>query len=235
MSDIILFEGQKIKEYQKEDLIQKTNIILNAIHRDLGIRDQMDQYDKIRFIDYISKYYKWLTIEDVKVMFELYVVGKLDCEKHYGKWSANFYVGVINAYVVLQNKARINQRLSLPEPKITEEQIENIHADFKRSVVKAFDRYKDKGQASAAGMSLTTFEFWQSKGFFEGMPEVTGRDRVAAILELNDTMSRKQFKTEISKEDQESLAHLLSYRRALRELYDKWIIEGTDINEIING
>lgn len=236
MSDLILAaEGRQVKQYTKEELVKETNVVLNAIHRDLGFRDSFDPYDKIRFVDYVSKYYKWITIKDVKLMFELYVVGKLDAPEHYGKWSAQFYIGVIRAYIELQNKAKINQRLSLPEPEITKEQIEKINQQFKVSIARTYNRYKETGRVSVSGMSLTTYEFWKKKGHFAGDPEVIEKDRIMASRELSEMMSEKAFKVEITQEEKDTRARLLSFKRSVRDLYNKFIEENQDIEKLIHG
>ena len=155
-----------------------------------------EPYDTIRFVDYLTKYFKFLTVEDVKLMFELYLIGKLelkdDVKPYHGEFSATFYVPIIRAYVDLKRKDETNTRLALPEPKITAERISEIQSDFESWIVKSFNKLKETGTIKYIETGLSVFEFWQKKGYFENQ-KVEDSDRALAMKDLQDDMRQKMY------------------------------------------
>ena len=240
--EIIQITGHQIKAYTPEQAREQISKVLDFVAVDLGLTpvngERLTSYDKARFTQYIAKYFKYLTIVDIKLMFELYTVGKLelpDTVKPYrGEFPASFYVEVIKAYVNLKNKAKQEHTLALPEPEITEEKKAKIFKEFEQKMVSDFDKFKDTGEVNNRMFNLTVHEYWHSKGELTA-PEITRQDENVALMELLADAEGKLYASEITEERKQKKAKLLSHYRQVRSLYEFWIETGDDIRNYIKS
>lgn len=90
--------------------------LLKGVFRDLGIAQEPDQYDGARFLQAVKDYFPKLSVNDIKVAFELYVLHELDkflpMQKgkviaHYQQFSMSFWSEVLRAYQRRQGEAMI--------------------------------------------------------------------------------------------------------------------------------
>lgn len=134
----------------------KTKVMFLA--RDVGIKGQVDNYSMIRFIDILQKYYSNLTTSEVKLAFELVMIGELDDylpldkngqpdRNHYQEFSLEYQTKILNAYKRMQSKTwnKAIKELPVHEVEITMEEKDRIHTEFLESLVTMFDKYRDKG------------------------------------------------------------------------------------------
>lgn len=223
-------KGTGVANIEGGELRKKSKIFLKFIFTDLGLRDQVSDYDIARFLDYLTKYYKFITLEDIKLMFELYVIGRLpNVKDHWGKWSANFYISVVKSYIFYQMKKQQEDVKALPAPKITQKQIDDIRNDFVNYVVVVFNRFKAKRVLRDRDLGLPVYEFWKEKGLLEEI-EITEADKKMSMKELFEEMKVSDNITEIQKE---SRYKSNAMRRMVRELYYEWFEQGKNIQEFL--
>lgn len=148
-----------VKEMPDTYLIDKIKVIVPMICRDLGIKNWNNaeemQYTKSRFFQTLRRYYPNLSLESIKIAFELLAVGQLDeflpkdkhgnpDKNHYQEFSFEFYTRILNAYQKKTGEVWGKVRLSLPkiEAKISrEEKIKNRNGVID-DIQKAFQEYK---------------------------------------------------------------------------------------------
>jgi len=143
-------------------------------------------------------------------MFELFVVGKLEGVKdHYGRWSADFYISVVKAYITLQGKERMK-------------------------MIRDFERLENSGRIRKTMFNMTVYEYWAAKGLIPEA-EITQRDVAIATKEMGEEAAGKAFPAEITPEQKQNRAKAIAHYRTIRELYRGWIEQGKSIKEFIQN
>lgn len=141
-------QGDKVRKVEPEDLKQGIGNIMRWISVDLGIRksgDSTDQaYMEARFIQIVSMYYRDLTLSEVKVAFELLIVGELDeylpknndgtaRREHYQYFNADFISRILSAY--RKRRAALTAKLEILLPERSHEkspeEIRKINVDYR--------------------------------------------------------------------------------------------------------
>lgn len=116
-SEMAIFRAStevQIKDMDSVRLAQELREAMKWIVRDIGYRytsAEDEQYIVVRFAAVLSKHYSNLTIKDVKLAFEMLVVGDLDerikpeDRKHYGQLSMDYICRILNAYQYVRSSA----------------------------------------------------------------------------------------------------------------------------------
>lgn len=147
-----------------QDQMLNANIV-NAtkfICRDVGIQSWNDaevmRYDAIKFIEILKRHYSELTIDEVKLAFELSIVGDLDewlpkdknglpDKNHYQAFSLIYITKILNAYKSKKNKVWVKARALMPkisnERELSESEKQQI---IESGVVRCFDEYLEIGE-----------------------------------------------------------------------------------------
>lgn len=105
---------KKISEYNENEAAEKILQLLEFVKCDVGYnpKDVTEwNYNRVRIVQIICKYYNDLSIEDVKTAFEMLTIGELDKylsngdRKHYGAFTAEYVGKILNAYKQRQHPA----------------------------------------------------------------------------------------------------------------------------------
>lgn len=148
-----------VKDMPDKYLIDQLNILIPNICRDLGIKNWNNptemQHAKTRFFQMIRRYYPNLTIQSIKIAFELLAVGQLDDflpkdkngnpdKNHYQEFSFEFYTRILNAYVKKTSEVWSKAKLCLPkkEHQYSDEEIKTSHNICIDEIWKSFEDYK---------------------------------------------------------------------------------------------
>ncbi|MFZ4705567.1 MAG: hypothetical protein ACOYMF_06110 [Bacteroidales bacterium] len=153
MSDIIKAENS-LSQLSEQSVINLVNNLANFIARDVGIKGEVDQYEKQRFIGLVRKYYNDLTISQIKEAFEYAMVGRLDFylpkdkdgnadKNHYQLFSAEYTTKILTAYRRLLNEKTPEKPKELAEHVITEHDKAMIHDTFIECIYSDFEAYRD--------------------------------------------------------------------------------------------
>jgi len=129
---IIESEKQPIRTVDKQTIGKMLPNVIMHVAKDVGILD-VDKYSLIRTVDIIGRYYSALSLTEIKLAFELLMVGELDQhlpqsygqpdKNHYNKFTPEYVTKVLNAYKRRKNKAIIKlvnnqpKQEALPKPK----------------------------------------------------------------------------------------------------------------------
>lgn len=95
---------KQVRDYTTQELVDELKAFIPALCRDLGMQRTPDQYDQTRFFQTLTDHYADLTLSDVKVAFEMHMLGELDGHygdrkpHHYQMFSFEFYTAVLRAY-----------------------------------------------------------------------------------------------------------------------------------------
>lgn len=148
-----------VKQYPDAKLVEKWKILMLGIARDVGISywnnpDAM-RYPLTRTMDIVKRFYKNLTISDVKMAFELLLIGELDDflpkgrdnqpdRNHYQELSLEYMTKVLNAYNKKLAEVWHKALKSIPKIEATisqAQQIENYN-HIVDEIYDAFDKFK---------------------------------------------------------------------------------------------
>lgn len=180
----------------RELVVEVQGVFENA-RIDLRISDEFTLEDSIRFTEYLSTYYSGLTIADLKVAFEFYVVGRLEkflpknakghsYVDHYGKLSVDFMAKVLNAYKSLKQ----HETVSLPVSHQLEDKSEEVK---KRKAEIEFGKYIIDCWEGKDKFCYTDYEFQYlvSIGVVESHFEITPDDLEQAKASYFEKSTKK--------------------------------------------
>ena len=120
---LINAEVKNIGSFDDRELIDEVKSLLRFTYRDLGLQTAPDAYDCSRFMQLMREHYSDLTLSDLKSAFELYIMKKLDSWLpdrfgHFQKFSASFYLTVIDAYRRYQGERRHSVRTKISKAEL---------------------------------------------------------------------------------------------------------------------
>lgn len=149
-----------IKELPPKYIVDQIAILVPMICKDLGITKWNDskekqQYTLTRFYQAVTRYYTSLSVNSIKLAFDMLAVGQLDDylpkdrnqqpdKNHYGEFSFEFYTRILNAYVKKSADVWGKVRLCLPkkEEVISEQQRKENKNNLVNDLYEAFYNYK---------------------------------------------------------------------------------------------
>jgi hypothetical protein len=134
--------------------------VIYQVVGDLGIKNLPDEISEKRIIHYIVNYFRDLTLEDIRLAFELAIAGELDTTiEHYQSFDLQYICKILKAYRVRLKKA--NQNLLITRPKAQEKEVSDIlkkqyRQDFNNTL---FDHYKNYCLTGTVGVMAFSFVF----------------------------------------------------------------------------
>jgi hypothetical protein len=94
----------KIDSIPDQSRKQMFAVLINSIAKDVGIK-QVEQYDIAALYRFIINYYSTMAFSEIKLAFDLLLVGELDKflpessdRKHFGTFSIDYMSRILNAY-----------------------------------------------------------------------------------------------------------------------------------------
>lgn len=194
---------QQIKDLPTEEVAEKLKKMLPYIAIDVGYKipdnKQEWQYMCVRLYDVISKYYSQLTLGEIRLAFELAMVGELNDylprdqnkqpdAKHYQHFNADYFGKILNAYIARQRLAI--SRAHKAEPKRIELTHDNGY--FKHRIKEVFYEYKYRGKiGNYNGFFLQFVYEWLCQQGYADASEPTAQDRHKAFLEYRKQVTQK--------------------------------------------
>ena len=144
--------GEKIREYSPEGLVMAVKDLFSNLIKDTGIRTNFDINLITRIVDILITYYGHLTLDEIRMGFELSFIGRLNeflprdkfgqpDPNHYNSLSMEYIGKILNAYIkyrqsfILKINDHQKETKSLPQ---------NI--DYKSLLVERFEYYKKTGE-----------------------------------------------------------------------------------------
>lgn len=149
---------QPIGEINNEELVSKVGTLAKYITRDAGIR-KIDEYDVTRFLNILVTYYSTLSLSEVRIAFELAMIGELDeylprdrdgrpDKNHYQSFSVDYITKVLSAYNKKSKDTQYKAYCAIPERDnvITPQQAEFYQNECKKMVINYYLEYKYRGK-----------------------------------------------------------------------------------------
>lgn len=244
----------RVQDMPDEKLIIKIAAQVKFIIQDVGIRNvESMKHTAAQFMMTLKKYYGQLSLNDVKVAFEMCLVGELDeylpknkygdpDSDHYQEFNKAYYTKVLNAYMKRRAGAWSIARQLLPEPdlSISDEEKEHNRKAFLQDIYDAFDNYKEHGTPPEFIFSIFFYEFVEA-GLIKEAPEITRGTVDLALKRIigGNYREREKKATQASYEENKynDLLYLeskiIQNNLAIKEAFDRFIKEGKDIREFV--
>lgn len=123
-----------ISDLSDQEMVTKAATLFKLIALDVGYKIPMDKtewaYICTRLSDALKRYYGKLSITEIKLAFELLVVGELDSylpkgrdgqadREHYQAFNLDYFSKVLSAYNARRNGVLTDVHKSMPKPKET--------------------------------------------------------------------------------------------------------------------
>lgn len=183
--------GRPIAECSDMESVNRLKTLFKFIAKDVGYNIPSNagdwQYTQTRIYDVIRKYYGDLTYNDIKMAFEMLIVGELDAylpldgsrtpdRKHYGQYNAEYYARILKAYRRMRNV--VIGKAKDAEPR-KEETIKTDNSYFVKKCRMAYLNYKYRGIVPTEHV-MRIYEWLLLKGYAEG-EEPSEADRTRAF------------------------------------------------------
>lgn len=203
--------------------------LIDLICEDLGVRELPSDMQKMRFIKLLAVNWGFVTVEDISAAFEDYLFGRVDVAPHYGKFSSQFFISVIGAYIQKKSKSRIEQKAremkSLP---MSDEEKLKSRKDFLANITKSFNHYRETGEISSINLMWPVYNFFHKKELIDA--QLTEGDELRAKQDVLMHMTNRKYENMDSKLV-ESTTKGKSNERATIEFYDKLIANNEQIED----
>lgn len=135
-------EKPRITEMDPTEYTQIAQELLRYLWKDFGMQGIPEQYDYVRFSEFLVAYFRDFSLDEIKLAFEYFLTGELegyvrDNLNHYGRWSIQFATEILKGYRKYRGAAITDTRRLLPDPKereLTEEEKDQIDLDWRRGL-----------------------------------------------------------------------------------------------------
>lgn len=249
---------RQLQEYEdKEELVRNARTLFRYIALDVGYTIPTNtadwQYTQTRLLDVLCTYFPQVTLNAIKMAFELAAVGELDTylprdkngkadKNHYQQFNADYFSKILRAYEQRQSEVIYKAFESIPRPAVGA--IENKRATnkFKQKLIYAFLYYKYKGVMCELSdtQEFMCYKLLSNCGLIEA--EITEDDLRLSMLEIRKQIATgfiKPFQAgniRIHGEQHEAVktgAYKYAQRRALIECFDTMVREEIQITDYI--
>lgn len=237
-----------------DELVRTLKDMIDYIGKDIGIKSEILPYDKTRFFQILRRYYNDLTLDEIKIAFELSLVGELDeylpksndgkaDRNHYQQFSIEYACKILNAYKNRKKRIIHKAILSLPEQenKINEAEKQYYQQKLYSSIIAHFLKYKETGRFDTNVDEFVYYEVLESRGLAIGV-EVSDEERKQALQRLLRKV-RRGFYNEflgdclMAQKENHSLvpieAHKIARGKALKATYDDMIKNKIEIKDYL--
>jgi len=230
-----------IRDIDREVAFNQLTLMSKNILLDVGIKDAQP-YEIGRFCDIVTRYYKRLSLNEIKLAFELLLIGELDQylpkdrngqpdKNHYQSFSFEYISKVLRAYTKRRDKTWHKAHLALPsfenkEP--TEEDRRESRERFVNDIKKAFSLYRDEGEQTTVLIPAYWVSFLNKKGFIKVEPQL---DESA----INIILERIKGETKLGEEKKnlKQKAQFEYYHGLIYKFFDYLINKNEDLNELL--
>lgn len=243
-----------ISDILPEDLRGKIGTLAKYITQDAGIK-KVDDYELTRFIQILKSYYSQYTLQEVRLAFELAMIGELDDflpkdrndmpdKNHYQSFSTEYVTKILNAYGQYRNQTHYKAHKAIPaKTTASDQERKRYKMESIRNMAINYLRYKYTGQYKLNPIEeYIMYDNLEEAGLAEPVV-VSERDREAAVNNLlaksrlgliNDFVASCIRKMQTKHSDVDGEAYTIARKRALIQSFDRMIKEEVQLHEFLN-
>nr|DAK52738.1 MAG TPA: hypothetical protein [Caudoviricetes sp.] len=249
---------KQLGEYEDTvQLVEMAKMLFRGIANDVGFiiptNTEDWQYRQTRLLDMLRKYFPQMSLKDVKLAFELAMVGELDeylpkdkygkaDKSHYQQFNTEYFSKILKAYEERQGIVFGKVFAKVPQLEATDEEQEKAMRKFANVLVEAFEHYKENGklpQLTETQMFMCYKQLADNKlieaeinedDLHKAMAEVKQRIASRLIKPFQASIIRLQGE---SHEDVKTGAFKYAQHRAIEQCFDKLVKEGKNIKDYL--
>ena len=243
-----------ISDIEPSQYTEKIGNLAKYITQDAGIK-KVDEYELTRFKQLLKSYYSQYTLQEVRLAFELAMIGELDeylpkdrngnpDKNHYQSFSIEYITKILNAYTRYRNEAQFKAHKAIPvnTNNVSHEERRKYKIYALRSMAINFLRYKYTGVYEFKAVEeYMLYNRLDEMGIAEPVI-VTEADKQSAVNNLlhksregliNDFVASCIRKMQTKHSEVEGEAYNIARKRALRKTFDAMIKEEIQIIQIL--
>lgn len=249
---------RQISDFADAELVQNVKQMLRYIAMDIGFtpKDTADwAYQQTRIVDVMKRYFGNMTLAEIRLAFELAVMGELDDylpkdaagnadRKHYQQFNVEYFSKIVKAYRAKHEKVVTKAYKALPERRasLTEEQEARYRREIMESVRYRFLEYKYTGHATFSVIEeMLVYEFLLKLRLAD---EVTAtsedRNRAYAVYMqrfaqglVNQFEARAVKRKGVESKEIDYGTYEIARRREITRTFDRMIAEEIQIENYI--
>lgn len=246
-------KGLAIRHLPELQVIRDVKLITPFILKDVGIKGNVDEYQATRFYDILTKYYSNLTISEVKLAFEMALVGELDeylpknkdgepDKAHYQEFSIEYVTKILNAYKKIAGNTWHTAYAALPEhvEMMSEEDKARLHAESLTSLNATFLEYKRNGYLNVYLPFFVASELARC-GLIDKIQEPTNEDKARGLYkvlagaynEWDKKTARMEHEAGVTNRFVDAEAQSDAYIRTIKACFDRLISEGKELKDLL--
>ena len=232
-----------VADISEEELTYNVGLIAKYITRDVGIK-KVDDYDITRFRNILKSYYSLLSLQEIRMAFELAMTGGLDeylprdkdgnpDKNHYQTFNIEYITKILNAYKKCRRDTEHKAYTAFPRQtdNLSQETKAHYKRAWKKTFLNSYLRYKYRGELPDNVNFFLLYSETDKMGLAEPI-HVTEADRkeaVSRMLKKAHTGVIKEFISECIRRQQtkhkdvDAEAMIIARRRALKETFDYMI------------
>jgi len=226
-------KDRRIGELSEEELSSSVSTLVMGITKMVGIK-KIDEYQATLFHQFLRKYFFYLSVKEIKLAFELSIIGELNNYlprdkngtpdiQHYQNFSMEYVSKILKAYRKKRSFTRLKQK-ELPEARVNKE---TIRKEIIKDLINSFEKYRDEGIKPTFILPFVQLRYLKEYGvidFVKEPDEATKRRMLENILQ-QEIFTRK------SKEQLKQRAEKFSYYERIIEVFDELIKNGENLKD----
>lgn len=244
-----------IGKLEQQEFLGNIEKLTKYILIDVGIKNS-EGYYVTRFTDILLRYYSTLTLNEIKLAFELAMAGELDAflpkdrdgnpdKNHYQAFNVEYITKILNAYKKRSREAEYKAYMALPAPKneLTPETKELYRQNTINMIIGKFKEYQTTGKIKFDDVNdFVIYNELEAKGL--ALPiEVTEDDSKAAVTQLikkaqsgliNKFVGECIRRMQTKHSDVPGQALILARQRAIIQSFDRIIKEKIELTDYFN-
>jgi hypothetical protein len=175
-------------EEDEQRLIRTLSALFQALCNMLGIKDQLTKEDAYSFYDILKTYYSDLTPDEVKIAFEMMMIGQLDTflpkdkfgepeKRHYQSFSIEYITRILGAYRKYRDKIWGKCYQLLPETtEVSQEEKHRFKRDLIESIHTEYAKFI-KGESITFMAPFLVLDEFERRGIISGRKHPTDEMR----------------------------------------------------------
>lgn len=230
---------ERIGSCAESIMMEKVAGVMDFIMRDMGVRTTPDTYSRVRMSQFIVRRYSDLSLSELKLAFELAVIGELNVDekdvKHYNDFSILYVSRILNAYKTKRRESIHNVTLALPQPEIkpTQEEIEKIHTQFINVICNLYDKQKG-GEDVTHRFTGIIYDYLNRLGLIKISATTKKQFMVLAKMKLADQATSINALHRVNFLALMDTSQILEAKRmTIRKQFENYIKKNADLKQLI--
>ena len=248
--------GRAMKDYNASELATRLADVFRLVSVDIGYNIPAageGKFAVVRLTEILATYYGEMSVEDVKMAFELCVLGRLDDwlpkdaqgnadRKHYQKFNAEYVAKIMNAYRQRRRGAVGAVKRYLPRPGAKKKDETNYSTEARKQYRAIYLRYKYTGDMVLSRTQVfVLYNFLNSVGLADDLaPSLMDRRKAMSLYMMRaskglENRYRAEFvrREGVESRELDSTAYEVARANEIIATFDRMIVNEIQIDRYL--